>query len=89
VIEDNMYLVIADYEKRTTEVIHFTDSKLALAAYVEHEHATADQPRVEVVLISATSEDVVRQGYTHMFMPPGTPRTTEEWVQYLRDYVPT
>lgn len=28
----SMYLVIADYEKRTTEVLHFTDLDLALDA---------------------------------------------------------
>ena len=88
----NMYLVTADYVKRTTEVLHFTDINVALDAYVEHEHATADQPRVDVVLISADNEDALRRGYSHMFMPPGLPRTSEGWVQFManeewRDYL--
>ena len=87
-----MYLVTADYVKRTTEVLHFTDVDLALDAYEEHEHATADQPRVEVVLISADNEGDLREGYSHMFMPPGLPRTSEGWIQFLdneewRDYL--
>lgn len=81
----NMYLVIADYGLRTTKVLHFTDIDLALDAYEQHEHATADQPRVEVVLITADSEDDLRRGYTHMFMPPGLPRTSEGWARFLND----
>lgn len=96
-MDDNMYLVIADYEKRTTEVLHFTDTDLALDAYEEYEHATADQPRVEVVLVFVDNEEDLRHGYWHMFMPPGLPTTSEEWVEFLdgegwrdffRDYLP-
>jgi hypothetical protein len=76
----NMHLVMADYEKRTTEVLHFNDVDLALDADEEHEHATADQPRVEVVPISMDNEDDLRRGYWHMFMPPGLPRTSEGWA---------
>ena len=32
----------------------------------EHEHATADQPRVDVVLISGANEHILRGGYSHM-----------------------
>jgi hypothetical protein len=71
--------------RHTTGVLHFTDLDVALDACVEHEHATADQPRVEVVPISAVNEDLLREGCSHMFMLPGLPTTFGGWAQFLHD----
>ncbi|WP_431837724.1 hypothetical protein [Cellulomonas sp. Y8] len=71
--QDSFFLLVRDNVNGRTSVRRFIDSGEAFAAYFEEERlhnvaqSAPESADVEVVLISAESEDSVREGYPHYF----------------------
>lgn len=70
--EDHWFLIIRDRYAGKTQLRQYEDPDEAWVAYLNAEteyrdDAWGDDPRIEVVLIGADSEDGLRSSYSHYF----------------------